>query len=94
MDKVQTISSESNAVADTRLQYLLVCATELTSTEVISGGGVTAEKCASYFIQQCLQMHVQRVTSSLAPWSSKQRDYLLQCLFDGQKSFVDTKTMY
>ena len=41
---------------DQRLQYLLMCATELSSKVVIDQGGNLAESYVAYFISKCLQL--------------------------------------
>ena len=41
---------------DKRLQFLLLCAQELSSIDVISQGGPKAELLAAYFIKACLQL--------------------------------------
>ena len=70
---------------DNRKQYLLLCASELASPEVIKLGGAAAEHCAALFILRCLQMDSETQVNVMADWTPEEKDYLLQILFDSQK---------
>ena len=67
---------------DMRLKYLLLCASEFASREVIERGGITAEHSAAFFILRFLSMEQ---THTKAELSLDEKDYLLQILFDSQK---------
>jgi len=73
---------------DTRLQFLLLCASELSSNEVISMGGPRAEHLSAFFTKSCLLFESQTQVKTLADWTSQEQDYLLACLFDSQKSIA------
>ena len=56
VDKIERVSENSR---DARLQYLLLCANELSSPEVIKQGGPTAERFSAFFILSCLKIESQ-----------------------------------
>ena len=92
LTRIQSLAAQNR---DSRLHFLLLCASELTSSEVIERGGPQAEHCASFFILRCLQMRSQSaMTRTLATWASEEQDYLLQCLFEGQKSISTIDMVY
>ena len=64
---------------DSRLQYLLLCASELASREVSERGGADAEHCSAFFILRCLQMESPSpaVVTVLAGWCHDEKDYML-----------------
>lgn len=81
--KIEGLSQHS---LDTRLHFLLLCATELSSTEVITMGGTRAEHLSAFFIKTCLMFESQTQVKTLADWTPQEQDFLLACLFDSQKS--------
>lgn len=87
LDRVEQVTKSN---PDNRLQYLMLCASELASREVLHKGGGAAEHFAAHFITQCLQLESQSQNVSLAHWSLEAKDFLLSVLFDNQKLNVST----
>lgn len=80
---------------EARLQFLLTCTSELSSIEVAQLGGAAAEHFAAFFVRKCLTLESQQDTKILADWTPEEREYLLICLFECQRSVsAGVETLY
>ena len=58
---------------------------------MISFGGPQAEHLAAFFIKTCLTLDTfLQNDKTLACWTPQEKDYLLCCIFDSQKSLAIT----